>query len=235
MLAECDIIIAADHATFDPTSPTARPPYEPIKLLQHISLGNVLRLAARRPGADQRSDGPADRPRHRGGHRGAADAAAWLAESVASLPANVSAGTLVSRGAANDLGPRCEVDGALDPVDRDRQGRRARERGLREPALDHPRIRRRRPTVEGTSAPRSCRSGRVPHDAVGGPMVRVVPGPGSGESLGDGTERPLSTSTVVRRGEQLSHGGLNAPDHREQSSGTRIRRAGRARRAKSSL
>ena len=80
---------------------------EPIKLLQHISLGNVLRLSLL--GARERisaqtalqiglvTEVVSTEELH--------DAAAWLAESVASLPANVSAGTLRAVWAANDLGP----------------------------------------------------------------------------------------------------------------------------------
>jgi enoyl-CoA hydratase/carnithine racemase len=109
MLAECDIIVAADHATFfDPHVTYGQAAvYEPMKLLQHISLGNVLRLSLL--GARERISAqtalqiglvtevvPADELH---------DAAAWLAESVASLPANVSSGTLRAVWAANDLGP----------------------------------------------------------------------------------------------------------------------------------
>ena len=69
MLAECDIIIAAEHATFfDPHVTYGQAAvYEPMKLLQHISLGNVMRLSLL--GSHERierGDGPADRPRHRG-------------------------------------------------------------------------------------------------------------------------------------------------------------------------
>jgi enoyl-CoA hydratase/carnithine racemase len=109
MLAECDIIVAADHATFfDPHVTYGQAAvYEPMKLLQHISLGNVLRLSLL--GARERISAqtalqiglvtevvPAEELH---------DAAAWLAESVASLPANVSSGTLRAVWAANDLGP----------------------------------------------------------------------------------------------------------------------------------
>lgn len=109
MLAECDIIIAAEHATFfDPHVTYGQAAvYEPMKLLQYISLGNVLRLSLL--GARERISAqtalqiglvtevvPAE---------DLLDQAAWLAESVASLPPNVSAGTLRAVWAANDLGP----------------------------------------------------------------------------------------------------------------------------------
>ncbi len=109
MIAECDIIIAAEHATFfDPHVTYGQAAvYEPMKLLQHISLGNVLRLSLL--GARERISAqtalqiglvtevvPADQLHEQ---------AAWLAESVASLPPNVSAGTLRAVWAANDLGP----------------------------------------------------------------------------------------------------------------------------------
>ena len=69
MLAECDIIIAAEHATFfDPHVTYGQAAvYEPMKLLQHISLGNVMRLSLL--GSHERisaATAPADRPRHRG-------------------------------------------------------------------------------------------------------------------------------------------------------------------------
>jgi len=109
MLAESDIIIAADHATFfDPHVTYGQAAvYEPMKLLQHISLGNVLRLSLL--GARERISAqtalqiglvtevvPAE---------GLHDAAAWLAEGVASLPPNVSSGTLRAAWAASELGP----------------------------------------------------------------------------------------------------------------------------------
>ena len=109
MLAECDIIIAADHATFfDPHVTYGQAAvYEPIKLLQHISLGNVLRLSLL--GARERISAQTALQIGLVTEVVAADelhdAAAWLAESVASLPPNVSAGTLRAVWAANDLGP----------------------------------------------------------------------------------------------------------------------------------
>lgn len=108
MIAESDIVVAADHATFfDPHVTYGQAAvYEPIKLLQHISLGNVLRMSLL--GARERISAqtalqiglvtqvvPADELEA---------TAAWLGESVASLPPNVSSGTLRAVWAANDLG-----------------------------------------------------------------------------------------------------------------------------------
>jgi enoyl-CoA hydratase/carnithine racemase len=108
VIAECDIVIAAEHATFfDPHVTYGQAAvYEPIKLLQHISLGNVLRMSLL--GARERISAetaekiglvtqvvPADELE---------TTAAWLGESLASLPPNVSAGTLRAVWAANDLG-----------------------------------------------------------------------------------------------------------------------------------
>ena len=109
MIAESDIVIAADHATFfDPHVTYGQAAvYEPMKLLQYVSLGNVMRMMLL--GARERISAetalqiglvtevvPADE---------LAAQAAWLAEGVASLPANVSSGTLRAVWAANDLGP----------------------------------------------------------------------------------------------------------------------------------
>ena len=109
MIAESDIVIAADHATFfDPHVTYGQAAvYEPMKLLQHISLGNVMRIMLL--GARERVSAetalqiglvtevvPADQLTEQAG---------WLAEGVASLPANVSSGTLRAVWAANDLGP----------------------------------------------------------------------------------------------------------------------------------
>lgn len=108
MLAESDIVIAADHATFfDPHVTYGQAAvYEPIKMLQHISLGNVLRMSLL--GAHERISA------HTALQIGlvtqvvAADelaaTAEWIAETVASVPANVSSGTLRAVWAANDLG-----------------------------------------------------------------------------------------------------------------------------------
>jgi enoyl-CoA hydratase/carnithine racemase len=108
MIAESDIVVAADHATFfDPHVTYGQAAvYEPMMLRQYISLGNVLRMAllgARErvsaqtalqiglvtevvPGADL------------------AATAAWLGESIASVDPHVIAGTLRAVWAANDLG-----------------------------------------------------------------------------------------------------------------------------------
>jgi len=108
MIAESDIIIAADHATFfDPHVTYGQAAvYEPILLRQQISLGNVLRISLL--GARERLSAqtalqiglvtqvvPAAE---------LAETAAWLGESVASLDPSVSAGTLRAVWAANDLG-----------------------------------------------------------------------------------------------------------------------------------
>jgi enoyl-CoA hydratase/carnithine racemase len=108
MLAECDVIIAAEHATFfDPHVTYGQAAvYEPILLRQQISLGNVLRMALL--GARERISAqtalqiglvtqvvPASE---------LAGTAAWLGESIASVDPDVSAGTLRAVWAANDLG-----------------------------------------------------------------------------------------------------------------------------------
>ena len=108
MIAEADIIIAAEHATFfDPHVTYGQAAvYEPIMLRQHISLGNTLRMALL--GARERVSAqtalqiglvtqvvPAT---------DLAATAEWLGESIASLDPFVSAGTLRAVWAANDLG-----------------------------------------------------------------------------------------------------------------------------------
>jgi enoyl-CoA hydratase/carnithine racemase len=108
VLAECDIVIAADHATFfDPHVTYGQAAvYEPIKLLQHMSLGNVLRMSLL--GARERIC--AETALHIGLVTQVVPAAeleataAWLAESIATLSPNVSSGTLRAVWAANDLG-----------------------------------------------------------------------------------------------------------------------------------
>lgn len=108
MIAESDIVIAADHATFfDPHVTYGQAAvYEPMMLRQYISLGNVLRLALL--GAHERISAEtalqiglvtevlpsADLQAQ----------AAWLGEKVASVDAHVIAGTLRAIWAANDLG-----------------------------------------------------------------------------------------------------------------------------------
>lgn len=108
MIAESDIVIAADHATFfDPHVTYGQAAvYEPMMLRQYISLGNVLRMSLL--GARERVSAqtalqiglvtevvPA---------ADLADAAAWLGESIASVEPSVIAGTLRAIWAANDLG-----------------------------------------------------------------------------------------------------------------------------------
>lgn len=108
MIAESDIVIAADHATFfDPHVTYGQAAvYEPMMLRQYISLGNVLRLALL--GAHERISAAtalqiglvtevvagAD----------LAAQAAWLGDAVASADPDVIAGTLRAVWAANDLG-----------------------------------------------------------------------------------------------------------------------------------
>jgi enoyl-CoA hydratase/carnithine racemase len=108
MIAESDIVIAADHATFfDPHVTYGQAAvYEPMMLRQYISLGNVLRLALL--GAHERISAAtalqiglvtevvtgAD----------LATQAAWLGDAVASADPDVIAGTLRAVWAANDLG-----------------------------------------------------------------------------------------------------------------------------------
>jgi enoyl-CoA hydratase/carnithine racemase len=108
MIAESDVVIAAEHATFfDPHVTYGQAAvYEPMMLRQYISLGNVLRMALL--GAHERISAPTALqiglitevvP----GDELAA-AAAWLGESIASADPQVIAGTLRAVWAANDLG-----------------------------------------------------------------------------------------------------------------------------------
>jgi len=104
-IAESDIVIAAEHATFfDPHVTYGQAAvYEPIMLRQQISLGNVLRMALL--GARERISAqtalqiglvtqvvPADE---------LVATAEWLGESVASIDPFVSAGTLRAIWMAN--------------------------------------------------------------------------------------------------------------------------------------
>jgi enoyl-CoA hydratase/carnithine racemase len=108
MIAESDIVIAADHATFfDPHVTYGQAAvYEPIKLLQHISLGNVLRMSLL--GAHERIS--ADTALQIGlvtqvvPYAELESTAEWIANAIASLAPNVSSGTLRAVWAANDLG-----------------------------------------------------------------------------------------------------------------------------------
>ena len=142
MLAECDIIIAAEHATFfDPHVTYGQAAvYEPMKLLQHISLGNVMRLSLL------------------GSHERISAATALqigLVTEVGARRRAARAGGLAGRcggerarqrlvrhdacgvGRQRPRPARRPVDGAVDPVDRHRQGRHeGRQRGVREPAPD---------------------------------------------------------------------------------------------------
>lgn len=108
LIAESDIIIAAEHATFfDPHVTYGQAAvYEPIQLLQHLSLGDVLRMMLL--GAHERISAetalriglvtqvvPADELE---------ETAAWLGDAIATLPANVSSGTLRAAWAGKDLG-----------------------------------------------------------------------------------------------------------------------------------
>jgi enoyl-CoA hydratase/carnithine racemase len=108
MIAESDIVIAADHATFfDPHVTYGQAAvYEPILLRQYISLGNVLRMALL--GAHERIS--AQTALQIGlvtevvpGANLVAQAE-WLAEAIASVDPFVIAGTLRAAWAANDLG-----------------------------------------------------------------------------------------------------------------------------------
>ena len=108
MIAESDIVIAADHATFfDPHVTYGQAAvYEPMMLRQYISLGNVLRLALL--GAHERiSAATALQIGLVTEVVAAADLAtqaAWLGDAVASADPDVIAGTLRAVWAANDLG-----------------------------------------------------------------------------------------------------------------------------------
>src|SRR5688572_29799083 len=108
MIAESDIIVAADHATFfDPHVTYGQAAvYEPMMLRQYVSLGNVLRMsllgARERVSAQTALQIGLVTEVVPGGELEAA--AAWLAESVASVDPEVIAGTLRAVWAANDLG-----------------------------------------------------------------------------------------------------------------------------------
>ena len=108
MLAESDIIIAADHATFfDPhVSYGMAAVYEPMKMLQYMPLGEVLRMTLlgnheRMSAATAHRIGlvsevcPADELMER---------ARWVADAIASQPAVGVQASLRSIWAANDLG-----------------------------------------------------------------------------------------------------------------------------------
>jgi enoyl-CoA hydratase/carnithine racemase len=108
MIAESDIVIAAEHATFfDPHVTYGQAAvYEPMLLRQHISLGNVLRIALL--GARERVSATTALEIGLITEVVTADElpaqAAWLAEAIASVDPDVIAGTLRAAWAANDLG-----------------------------------------------------------------------------------------------------------------------------------
>lgn len=108
MLAESDIIIAADHATFfDPhVTYGMAAVYEPMKMLQYMPLGEVLRMTLlgnheRMSAATAHRIGlvseicPADELMER---------ARWVADAIASQPAVGVQASLRSIWTANDLG-----------------------------------------------------------------------------------------------------------------------------------
>jgi len=110
MLAESDIIIAADHATFfDPhVTYGMAAVYEPMKMLQYMPLGEVLRMTLlgnheRMSAATAHRIGlvsevcPADELMQR---------ARWVADAIASQPAVGVQASLRSIWAANDLGTK---------------------------------------------------------------------------------------------------------------------------------
>ena len=110
MLAESDIIIAADHATFfDPhVTYGMAAVYEPMKMLQYMPLGEVLRMTLlgnheRMSAATAHRIGlvseicPADELMER---------ARWVADAIASQPAVGVQASLRSIWTANDLGTR---------------------------------------------------------------------------------------------------------------------------------
>ncbi len=110
MLAESDIIIAADHATFfDPhVTYGMAAVYEPMKMLQYMPLGEVLRMTLlgnheRMSAATAHRIGlvsevcPADELMER---------ARWVADAIASQPAVGVQASLRSIWAANDLGTK---------------------------------------------------------------------------------------------------------------------------------
>jgi enoyl-CoA hydratase/carnithine racemase len=108
MLAECDIIIAADHATFfDPhVTYGMAAVYEPMKMLQRMPLGEILRLSllgnhehmsadtALRIGLVSEVVPAAD----------LGERAMWLADAIASQPPIPVQATLRAIWAANDMG-----------------------------------------------------------------------------------------------------------------------------------
>ena len=108
LLAECDIIIAADHATFfDPhVTYGMAAVYEPMKMAQRMPLGEILRLTLL--GNHERMSA---HTAHRIGlvsevvpAEDLRDSAAWLATTIASQPPVAVQASMRAIWAANDLG-----------------------------------------------------------------------------------------------------------------------------------
>lgn len=108
MLAETDVIIAADHATFfDPhVSYGMAAVYEPIKMAQRMPLGEILRLSLlgnyeRMSAATAQRIGLVSEVCAKGDLLSRAN---WLASAIAAQPAWAVQATLRAIWAANDLG-----------------------------------------------------------------------------------------------------------------------------------
>lgn len=108
LLAEADVIIAAEHATFfDPhVSYGMAAVYEPMKMMQRMPLGEVLRLSLL--GSHERMSA---QTAHRIGLVSEVcpaselrDRAKWVADAIASQPPKAVQATLRAIWAANDLG-----------------------------------------------------------------------------------------------------------------------------------
>lgn len=110
MLAEADIIIAADHATFfDPhVTYGMAAVYEPIKMLQYMPLGEVLRMTLlgnheRMTAATAHRIGLVSEVSPGGELM---DRARWVAEAIASQPPVGVQASLRAIWAANDMGTK---------------------------------------------------------------------------------------------------------------------------------
>ena len=107
-LGECDILIAAEHATFfDPHVTYGMPAvYEPMKMLDRMPFGEVVRMSM--TGNAERISAQAALRMGLGTEVVAAsdlaDAAARLAASIAANPPQAVQGTLRAIWAAQDLG-----------------------------------------------------------------------------------------------------------------------------------
>ena len=107
LIAECDIIIAADTATFfDPhVTYGMAAVYEPMKMLQRMPLGEIMRLTLL--GNHERMS--AETAHRIGlvsevvGTDELQDAAAWLANTIASQPPAAVQASMRAIWAANDL------------------------------------------------------------------------------------------------------------------------------------